>query len=240
MSAGFWWVGGYGEDMGGTVSGGGFPRHLTAHDGLIIASNYLDGTIGVINTANDVIQLVQPKPLPSAQPHAHSTMLLDATNLAILDLGTNSVHLYAVTGDTVERTGTTQLPVGTGPRDIARYDSGLLFILGELGGVLLAGRWDGASLELVASAALPGFEPGDHAASVAFHEEFVCVGLRGSNRVSVLRVSISGVSVEPVGAVSCEVDWPGHMWLRRACCTSPMRNPAISPVFDWATTACRA
>lgn len=196
--------------LGSAPSGGSSPCHLTVHDGRVIASNYGDGTLGVIRNL-ELEQVVTPPRDAGPVPHAHSTMLLDVATLASLDLGTDSVHLHSMRGGALERIGTVPLPAGTGPRDITRDRCGALHILGELGGVLLSARWDGAALEVVASTPLPGFESGDHAAAIAEHDGVLYVGLRGSNRISVLRPAPDAQTVEPIGAVPCAGDWPRHL-----------------------------
>ncbi|MBC7589966.1 MAG: beta-propeller fold lactonase family protein, partial [Salinibacterium sp.] len=169
----------------GVSSAGTSPCHLAIIGDRVIVSNYGDGSLGVVRGR----RLRQVVAGGGGASHAHSATMLDATTMVSLDLGSDSLHLHEVSEDTVERVGSVRVPLGTGPRDIVRHESGLLYILGELGGVLLAARWNGEQLRVAASSALPGFLEGDYAAAIAMHGPYLYVGLRGSNRVSVLRHS---------------------------------------------------
>ena len=186
-----------GTPLASVSAGGTWPCHLAFAGDLLIVANYRDGSIGVI--ADGTLAQV----IPSADGHAHASLLLDDATLVTLDLGLDRLHLHTLPG--VERYASVELPAGTGPRDIAVLPDGRLLVLGELSGQLLSFNWSDGMLVAGASADLPGFVPGDHASGIARHGEFTYVGLRGSNRIAVLN------GLEPVGWVSCQGDWPRYL-----------------------------
>lgn len=199
------------------TSGGASPCHLTVLDDAVIVANYIDGILGVVSDGELVAALpgegdTGPRPQQDS-PHAHGSILLDPRTLLSLDLGTDSLYLHDVDGATVTRTGVVRLAAGTGPRDSVRHSSGHLYVLGELGGTVTVLTWQEGVLAVVASVAVPGFVDGDHGAALAFGpgERYLYTGVRGSNRVAVLRVSDDGAGLDPVGSVDCGGDWPRHL-----------------------------
>lgn len=207
---------------GSVSSGGSLPCHLTVVGSELVVANYADGPVGMIGLTADraVDELVQvlpgegsgPRPTQSG-PHAHATFLVDDSTVLSLDLGADRIHVHRLESGRLMRAASIALPAGTGPRDIARHPSGLLYVLGELSGELFVFEWVGGMLELVSSAALPGAVEGDHGAAIAFGGggRFVYTGLRGSHRVSVLRASDDGRALEPIGWVPSEGEWPRHL-----------------------------
>jgi len=205
---------------GGAESGGRWPCHLEIVGDRIVAANYFTGDFGVValDAVGGVTELVQvvhdhgsgPREEQDG-PHAHASHLVDGDTLLGLDLGVDRIEILGVTPVGLESRGSVALAAGTGPRDIARHASGLLYVVGELSGDLLVFEWVGGVLEPVASVPLPGAEPADHASGISFGPHgFVYVGLRGSQRISVLRSSANGRVVEPVAWVSSEGKWPRH------------------------------
>lgn len=205
---------------GRVTSGGGWPCHLAPTEYGVIVANYLDGNLGVLVLGDGFVSTtitVPPAPGSGPRPeqdgpHAHASFFLDNDTQLSLDLGTDRIHIHRVSGDMVQRTASVVLAAGTGPRDIARHPSGLLYVLGELSGALLVFEWVGGELREVASLPLPGMVEGDHASGISFgpRGRFVYVGLRGSHRIAVLRASDDGRNLEAVGWVSSEGEWPRH------------------------------
>jgi 6-phosphogluconolactonase len=204
---------------GSAESGGTWPCQLEFVGHRVIAANYFTGTLGVIaldavGRVSKLGQVVHDHGFGPREeqdgPHAHATYLLDDRTLLGLDLGSDRIELHSVSEE-LEARGSVALTPGTGPRDIARHASGLLYVVGELSGELLVFEWVDEQLASVASVALPGVQAGDHASGISFGPKgFVYVGLRGSQRISVLRASADGRIVEPVAWVSSEGDWPRH------------------------------
>ena len=208
------------EPDGAVSSGGNSPCQLTVVGDLLVAANYSDGALGVVALRPDgslggpvaTIPGTGSGPRPEQDgPHAHASLKLDDSTFLSLDLGADSIHLHGISGGEVRRTATVTLPPGTGPRDVTRHPSGQILVLGEFGGELLAFDWAGGMLQLVSSTPLPGHATDDQAAGIAPWGDFVYLGLRGSNRISVLRLGADGRSFEAVGWVSCEGDWPRHL-----------------------------
>jgi 6-phosphogluconolactonase len=208
------------ERDGGAESGGTWPCHLAFAGGGLVAANYFSGSLGVVtlDAAGAVAALAQvvqdegsgPRPEQDG-PHAHASFAASDDALLSLDLGADTVDVHTVGEGRLQPHSSVALAAGTGPRDVARHASGLLYVLGELGGELLVFQWSDVGLRAVASAGLPGFVEGDHAAGISFGPGgFVYVGLRGSQRISVLHADADGAAVEPVGWVSSEGDWPRH------------------------------
>lgn len=208
------------REDGVVESGGVSPCHLTLLDGALVVANYMTGDIGVISLADsgavDRLEQLLPGsgsgPHPAQDgPHAHASLLLDDSTLLSVDLGADRIFIHGVEGPRLTRTGEFALPAGTGPRDIVRHPSGLIYVLGEHAKDLHVLERDGSGLRGVASVALPGREVTDQAAAISFGPRgFVYAGLRGSNQIAVLHASPDGREVTPVGAVSCAGDWPRH------------------------------
>jgi 6-phosphogluconolactonase len=208
------------EPDGAVPSGGDSPCQLAVVGDLLVAANYGDGALGVValrpdGSLGDPLATVPgagsgPRPEQDG-PHAHASLELDDATFLSLDLGANSIHLHNIGDGAVRRSTTIALPPGTGPRDVTRHPSGQILVLGEFGGELLSFGWADGMLRLVSSTPLPGHATGDQAAGIALWGDFVYLGLRGSNRISVLRLGADGRSFEPVGWVSCEGDWPRHL-----------------------------
>lgn len=205
---------------GAAPSGGTWPCQLEFLDRQLVAANYFTGTLGVVglDAAGAVAalgQVVQDSGSgPRAEqdgPHAHAAFRVDEHTLLGLDLGSDRIEVHSIGTDGLVLGTPVVLAAGTGPRDIARHSSGLLYVLGELSGELLVFKWSGGVLDRVASVPLPGADAGDHASGISFGPGgFVYVGLRGSQRISVLHASTDGRAVEPIGSVSSEGDWPRH------------------------------
>lgn len=207
---------------GDVPSGGMWPCQLEFIDGGMIASNYRDGTLGVIGLTADGVPSALEQLLThegsgphEAQDgaHAHASLRLDERIVLSADLGADRILVHVIEGVGLRRTGEVALPPGTGPRDLARHPSGLVYVLGELGNTITVFEWLHGMLAPVSSLGLPGALPGDQAAAIAFGAggRYVYAALRGSNRVSVLRASDDGRQLEPVGSVSTEGDWPRHL-----------------------------
>lgn len=219
-------VNGASLDADGVVpSGGGWPCQIEFVDDALVISNYENGTVGVVALAGDgsVSELTQvlegsgSGPHPNqAGPHTHAALRLDDATVVTADLGADRLLLHRVergdAGTALVRTGEVVMTPGTGPRDIVRHPSGLIYVLGEHGRDLSVFAWDGARLDLRTSLGLPGAEQSDQAAAVGFGPGGLAyAGLRGSNRVSVMAASPEGDTLEPVGWVDSGGAWPRHL-----------------------------
>jgi 6-phosphogluconolactonase (cycloisomerase 2 family) len=146
-------------------------------------------------------------------PHAHDVLQVDATTVLTTDLGTDHVYIHTLADGTLTRTGSVAVPAGSGPRDLVLHPSGAVWVLAELSGELIVLEPSAEGYELAGSVPLPGAEEGDHASAVAPSADgrFVYVGLRGSNRISLLTSSTDGRRFEPIGYVDCGGAWPRHL-----------------------------
>lgn len=200
---------------GSAPSGGSWPCNLEFFGGGIAVANYFDGVVGFVGLRDgSVTGLLDSRagdgsgPHERQQgPHAHTVFAVDETTLLSVDLGSDRVLMHR---PGLEVAASVSLPPGTGPRDLVRHPSGLLYVLSELSHELFVLRWTGATLEIVSSIAVPGALAGDSDSAISLWGAYVYTGLRGSNRIAMLRASDDGTQLEPLGWVSSEGDWPRH------------------------------
>ena len=200
--------------LGGQPTSGGFPCHLSVTSDHLYACNYGDGSIDVfpldhegrIGPARQRLASRGSGPNPAQDgPHAHSTLVIGDTVLSA-DLGTDRVHAHSADGGTLARTASAILPPGTGPRDL-RVHGDRVILLGELSGGVFA--LDGTGAVVASGRLVESWVDGDHAAGLAVDSTgtFLYSGLRGSNRIAVVRLS----DLSAVADVPCEGDWPRHL-----------------------------
>jgi 6-phosphogluconolactonase (cycloisomerase 2 family) len=112
------------------------------------------------------------------------------------------------------------LPRGSGPRHLVQHPGGNVFVVTEYSievavAVLSPGAGD-FRLGFVGPATAGGALPGDSAAEIALAAggRHAYVGVRGSNRVSVLEVEAGGTALRPVADVPSGGKWPRHHLVR--------------------------
>jgi 6-phosphogluconolactonase (cycloisomerase 2 family) len=200
--------------LGGRAVSGGSPCHLSVTASHLYVSNYGDGSVDVFpldaeGLIGELAQTLKGSGSGPTEdqggPHAHATHVMGQTVLSA-DLGADRVHVHRVRGGALERIGTGAFPAGTGPRDFAD-GSGEIYLLGELDGGVY--RIDDAAQTIASGRVVADWVVGDHAAALALDETgtFAFVGLRGSNRVAVLRLD----DLSPVAAVPTGGSWPRHL-----------------------------
>lgn len=203
-------------EIGRVDTGGSWPCHVGLYGEAIVVANYFDGSLGVVQAEplalRTVIGSAGSGPHPAQDgPHAHSSVEIEVGIVVSADLGADRLHVHTLDGTKLERTASFELPPGTGPRDLALHESGLLFVLGEHSKTVLILDWRAGELVFVDSVGVPDAEDSDQAAALAISDAgFVYTLLRGSNRVAVLRPSHDGRSLSKVGSVSSEGNWPRH------------------------------
>jgi 6-phosphogluconolactonase (cycloisomerase 2 family) len=112
------------------------------------------------------------------------------------------------------------LPWGSGPRHLVQHPGGNVFVVTEYSNqVAVAGLSPDPGdfrLGFVGPATAGGALPGDSAAEIALAAGggHAYVGVRGSNRVSVLEVEAGGAVLRPVADVPSGGDWPRHHLVR--------------------------
>jgi len=188
-------------------SGGTWPCHLGVYGSTVVVANYFEGTLGLRSG-----QVVEPEagagPLPAQNgPHAHSTAEIAAGVIVSADLGTDRVGIHSLIDGILTRTGSLALTPATGPRDLL-VNGSLLYILGEHGRTVTVAQWTD-TLRVLDEVALPGAVATDQASALVLVNGYLYAGLRGSNQISVLRVT--GTTLEPVTAVPTRGDWPRHL-----------------------------
>ncbi len=204
------------ERDGSSPSGGTWPCSLEFFEGAIAVANYFDGSVGLVGVdgRGAVTSLLESAAGSGSGPHerqngphAHAVLALDETTLLSVDLGSDRVLVH---GRGLSAGASVSLPAGSGPRDIVRHPSGLMYVLSELSHELFVLRWTGSALEIVSSVVVPGAMEGDADSAISVWGSYVYTGLRGSNRLSILRSSDDGTVIEPLGWVASEGDWPRH------------------------------
>jgi 6-phosphogluconolactonase len=208
--------------LGGQDTSGPAPCHLAVTEHWLYVANYGSGVIdvfpltadGSIGPAAQSLTASGRGPKPEQDgPHAHSTFL--GPSVLTADLGLDQVHLHRRRDGLLTRTGSLHLPPGTGPRDFASPaggDGSLVYLIGELTASVFALQVSADAVSIVASGQAVA-EPveGDHGAGLQLSDDgrYLYSGLRGSNRVIVIRTS----DLSPVADVSCGGDWPRNLTL---------------------------
>lgn len=199
---------------------GAAPCHLSiAADGsLLLAACYGDGVVSVHRLDDDGLPgpgapLAPPSEAPTGPhpaqdgPHAHATLEVGDL-LLVADLGTDRVHRFRRARDGFAPAGSIVLPPGCGPRDLLPLPSGRVLLLGEHDRRVHVLDPDlDAPLGSAATTVDP--VPGDQAAGMTLAGDRLTAGLRGSDRIAVLRLDADDVP-QPVGSIASGGVWPRH------------------------------
>ncbi|MFC8039795.1 lactonase family protein [Paenarthrobacter sp. NPDC057355] len=198
---------------------------------FIVATCWGDGQVilfeldddGAITSRASAAAAVDPHAgtSPDARPsRAHSSLMLPDGRVMTTDLGHDLVRVWQyIPGEGLQADHQLVLPMGSGPRHMARHHSGTVFVDTEYSVEVAAVRMepDGTyELASVVPASSAGAKDGDAGAEIALSPDgrFAYVGVRGTNRICVLEVSADGSGVEPVGEVPCGGEWPRHHLVR--------------------------
>lgn len=192
------------------------PCHLSVTPDRLYVSNYGDGSVdvfplgstGAIGPLAQSLRGTGEGPHPAQEgSHAHSTLVVGETVLSA-DLGADRVYVHHRADGGLERTGFGEFPPGSGPRDLLAAN-GRIYLLGELSGAIFL--IDGNATVLAQGAAVADWADGDHAAALAIDASgrFLYTGLRGSNRVAIVRVD----DLSPLASIPTGGDWPRHLWV---------------------------
>lgn len=202
------------------ATAGTAPCHLsiTADGTLLLAACYGDGAVSVHDLDEDGIpgparRLPEPPAAPNGPhpaqdgPHAHSTLEVGDL-LLVADLGTDRVLVHRRAGADFVLDGAIPLPAGAGPRDLLRVPSGPVLVLGEHDARIhvldVAARAVRASVPTTADPVR-----GDQAAGMTLVGRRLTAGLRGSDRIALLRLDDDGIP-SPVDAALTGGTWPRH------------------------------
>jgi 6-phosphogluconolactonase len=205
-------------------SRGSTPTHVSVHPaGYLLTANYGDGTVVVHRIAEDgslgeSTDLVQHQGT-DREPHAHQ-ILTDPSGQWVLavDLGADSVYVYALDTDagTLSQQQQLTLPTGAGPRHLAFHPNGTLaYVLGELRAEITVCAW--ADGQLTAGQVIPTVAPDapgpNYPSEIAVSSDgrFVYAANRGENTIAAF--SVAGDQLTHLGNTPCGGDWPRHFTL---------------------------
>lgn len=189
-------------------SGGDGPCHLaaTADGRWVLASNYVSGTVGLIEADGDELTLVDTLLLTGEgpherqdAPHAHQATLLGDDEALICDLGSDRVAQVQVVDGQLRHRGDVEMPPGTGPRHLALHPTreDVFWVVGELDQTvhLVRRTDDGWQVEQTESTAPDGPAGGETTTggiAVDPAGEWVYVSTRGTDTVSVFAAGAGG------------------------------------------------
>ncbi|MGO4804496.1 lactonase family protein [Arthrobacter sp. 2MCAF15] len=162
---------------------------------------------------------------PGRPSRAHAALMLADGRVMTTDLGHDLLRIWTV------RSGPgpalrpvldheVVLPQGSGPRHLVQHPGGDVFVVTEYSIEVVAASLSPDSgdfrLGFVGPATAGGAVPGDSAAEIALAADgrHAYVGVRGSNRISVLEVVAGGAALRPVADVHSGGNWPRHHVVR--------------------------
>jgi 6-phosphogluconolactonase len=152
---------------------------------------------------------------------AHASLMLADGRVMTTDLGHDLVRIWTYRpGAGLGLDYEVALPHGSGPRHLVQHASGSIFVVTEYSVEVAVLRQSGAttafSLAGVGPATRAGALAGDSAAEISLDADgrHAYVGVRGSNRMSVLQVAADGSSLKPVADFPSGGDWPRHHLVR--------------------------
>jgi 6-phosphogluconolactonase (cycloisomerase 2 family) len=187
---------------------------------VLAAACYGDGTIdlhplssgGAILKTGQTLRGVGKGPrINQDGPHAHAVLQVDSSTVLTTDLGSDVVYIHSFDGALLTRIGRTVLPAGSGPRDLLRHPSGVVWVLTELSHEIYV--LDGSDFSIVSRVALPGALPTDNSAAIALSDDgrFAYAGSRGSDTIAVLGVAADGRDLTPITSIGSGGGWPRHL-----------------------------
>ena len=154
---------------------------------------------------------------------AHAALMLADGRVMTTDLGHDLLRIWNVRSGPVPGLALDHevvLPQGSGPRHLVQHPSGHVFVVTEYSiEVAVAGMSPDSGdfrLGFIGPATAGGALPDDSAAEIALAADgrHAYVGVRGSNRVSVLEVEDGGAALRPVADVPSGGNWPRHHLVR--------------------------
>lgn len=180
-----------------------------------------DGAITSRHSAEAAVDPHQNGPTDQPRPsRAHSSLMLPDGRILTTDLGNDLVRVWKYSaGEGLHADHQVILSKGSGPRHMARHPSGTVFIDTEYSVEVAAIKAEPQGVfELTAMVPVSVNKPfdGDAAAEIALSPDgrFAYVGVRGSNRICILKVGEDGTSLAPLADLSSGGDWPRHHLVR--------------------------
>ncbi|MDQ0823084.1 6-phosphogluconolactonase [Arthrobacter sp. V4I6] len=152
---------------------------------------------------------------------AHASLNLEDGRVMTTDLGHDLLRIWKyLPGAGLALDHEVVLPRGSGPRHLAQHTSGSVFVVTEYSVEVAVVQRSAATgifrLVGIGPATQTGALPGDSAAEIALTADgrHAYVGVRGSNRMSVLQVEADGSSLQPLADFPSGGDWPRHHLVR--------------------------
>ncbi len=156
---------------------------------------------------------------------AHAALMLADGRVMTTDLGHDLLRIWDVRSAPGPALGLVLeqevvLPRGSGPRHLVQHPGGNVFVVTEysieVAVAVLSQGTGNFRLGFVGPATAGGALPGDSAAEIALAAggRHAYVGVRGSNRLSVLEVESGGAALRPVADVPSGGNWPRHHLVR--------------------------
>ena len=159
--------------------------------------------------------------VPGRSSRAHASLMLDDGRVMTTDLGHDLLRVWNYApSQGLQLDHELALPRDCGPRHLVQHPGGNVLVVTEYSievAVVQRSRESGVfSLAGVVPATSAGALPGDSAAEIALAADgrHAYVGIRGSNRISVLEVDPDGGALRPVADVPSGGDWPRHHLVR--------------------------
>ncbi|MEY9864400.1 6-phosphogluconolactonase [Catenulispora sp. GAS73] len=216
-----------------TASGGAAPCHLALHPdrSTLFVANYVSGTVGVFPLdadgrviGSEPAQLIQhsgsgPRADRQEGPHAHQVVVSPSGRwLLAVDLGTDTVYVYAYEHGRLSAQSHVTLPGGSGPRHLAFHGSGNHFyVLNEVSWTIAVCAWDeatgvGHAGVQVQSRAEVDRVKSDHAWCAAIRvsadDRFLYTSNRVDDTIAVFAIVEDGAGLVPVEVVPAGGAWP--------------------------------
>ena len=155
--------------------------------------------------------------VPGRPSRAHASLMLDDGRVMTTDLGHDLLRVWNyVPSEGLRLDHEVALPRDSGPRHLVQHPGGSVLVVTEysieVAVVQRSGESGFFSLAGVVPATSAGALPGDSAAEIALAADgrHAYVGVRGSNRISVLEVAPDGSTLRPLADVPSGGNWPRH------------------------------
>ncbi|MGR5518665.1 lactonase family protein [Vibrio harveyi] len=211
---------------------GDYPCHIDIKASLLAVANYGSGNVSVYqlyeqgkplkSIAELYVEGSGPNAERQASPHAHqATFLNHSEQLAVVDLGTDSVHFYDYKkdGETVKfsLSQSIAMPAGSGPRHLVLgSDESVAYVVCELSETLAVLHKQRGQWNLTQQVKLLTDEENKEAASairLSADERFVYISCRAQNLISTFDIT-SNTPVQ-IAASDCGGAFPRDFVLSR-------------------------